>query len=67
MNCGGLNIMIDLTQEINELKCERDAKLKALYHEVGNLFEGIQSNVCPEKLTEELKKQIELLRVVEGE
>ncbi|MBL3731564.1 hypothetical protein JIN86_18405 [Lysinibacillus sp. HST-98] len=59
--------MIDLSQEINELKRERDAKLKALYHGVGNLFEGIQSNVCPEILTERLKRQVESLRVVEGE
>lgn len=58
--------MVDLSQEINELKRERDAKLKALYQGIGNLFESIQSNVSPEKLTEELKKQIELLRVVEG-
>lgn len=58
--------MIDLTQEINELKCERDAKLQTLYHGVGNLFEGIQSNVSPEILTERLKRQVESLRVVEG-
>lgn len=58
--------MIDLTQEINELKLERDAKLKALYQRVGNLFDGIQSNVCPEILTERLKRQVESLRVVEG-
>ncbi|WP_167397330.1 hypothetical protein [Lysinibacillus mangiferihumi] len=58
--------MIDLSQEINELKRERDAKLMALYHEVGNLFEGIQSNVCTEILTERLKRQVESLRVVEG-
>lgn len=66
MNCGGMNIMIDLTQEINELKRERDAKLKALYQGVVNLFDSIQSNVCPEILTERLKCQVELLRVVEG-
>lgn len=58
--------MIDLTQEINELKRERDAKLKTLYQEVGNLFEGIQSNVCPEILTERLKRQVESLRVCGG-
>lgn len=58
--------MIDLTQEINELKCERDAKLKALYHGVGNLFEGVQCNVGPEKLMAELKNQVESLRVLEG-
>lgn len=66
MNCGGMNIMIDLTQEINELKCERDAKLQTLYSGVGNLFEGIQSNVCPEILMDNLKNQVESLRVVEG-
>lgn len=58
--------MIDFSQEINELKRERDAKLKVLFQEVGNLFKGIQSNVSPEILTERLKRQVESLRVLEG-